>query len=100
MSGGWQGSNRKSRLPKNWKALVLKVKARDGHRCTRLSDEGKRCMNVGTDVDHVKPGDDHSLSNLALLCSDHHAQKSSREGNEARWKHRQRRPDERHPGLS
>ncbi len=102
MSSGWEGSDRKSRLPENWAELVRKVKARDGNRCTwRLPRSGSRCPRPGTEVDHRVPGDDHRMWNLRLLCAFHHAQKSAREGTQAREKLKAsgRRPPEGHPGA-
>jgi 5-methylcytosine-specific restriction endonuclease McrA len=97
VSGRWAGSTRRYALPDDWperRALVLE---RDEHRC-RWREGVTVCGLRATDVDHIKPGNDHSLTNLQALCRDHHAIKSSREGNAAprvtRW-----RPAERHPGL-
>ncbi|MCY0933643.1 hypothetical protein [Streptomyces sp. H34-S4] len=55
-------------------------------------------------MDHIEPGDDHSLSNLRSLCSWHHKQKSSREGAAAyaakrRAIQKKFRRTEQHPGL-
>jgi hypothetical protein len=55
-------------------------------------------------VDHIRPGDDHSLSNLRSLCSYHHRIKSSQEGAAAkaakqRAMNKRFRRDEQHPGL-
>lgn len=80
----WDTSDRKSRLPSDWGFLVAEVKKRDRGRCTWRLKSGKRCPRPGTDVDHKIPGDDHRMSNLALLCADHHARKSSREGRKAK----------------
>jgi 5-methylcytosine-specific restriction protein A len=79
----WAGSNRAARLPANWAALRRRVIRRDGGRCTAVDSEGQRCTWPGTDVDHKTPGDDHSLSNLRLLCAWHHARKSATEGGTA-----------------
>jgi 5-methylcytosine-specific restriction endonuclease McrA len=65
------------------------------------------CGEPGADtVDHIVPGDDHSLPNLAAVhdrVAPHcHRAKSSREGTDARRVKgylRQRRTPERHPGL-
>lgn len=70
-----------------------------------LEAEGRqRCLEPATDVDHVKPGDDHSIANLQSLCDTHHKGKSSAEGNAALWKKRREvnarfRRTEEHPGL-
>jgi 5-methylcytosine-specific restriction protein A len=90
----WEGSTRASRLPANWKALREVVLDRDGHRCTCCGS------SLRLQVDHVQPGDDHSLGNLATLCAACHLRKSAAEGGRARAeKHSARRPPERHPGL-
>jgi len=101
MSGGWAGSDRKSRLPEDWPLLRQAVMDRAGGRCEAIKKSGRRCWDKGTDVDHKVAGDDHSLANLQLLCTWHHARKSSREGNEAQAALRAmlRHPVEQHPGV-
>jgi 5-methylcytosine-specific restriction protein A len=99
MPGHWRGSNRSARLPSDWASRIVPlVFATYGDHC-------HVCGQPGADeVDHVRAGDDHSLTNLRPIhgrgtpqrC---HARKSSAEGNAARWKVRQRREPERHPGL-
>lgn len=96
----WETSDRRLRLPPNWNALVKQVKERDGNRCTWKLPSGARCPRRGTDVDHRKNDDDHSLSNLQLLCAHHHGKKTQREA----WAGKGRRkvaprPQERHPGM-
>lgn len=103
---GWQGSDRRARLPKNWHRLREQVRARAGGQCEHTID-GIRCTAQGNQCDHIVRGDDHSLSNLQWLCGPHHAEKSSREGGSAPRKPRgptaieraraARRED--HPGL-
>jgi hypothetical protein len=44
--------------------------------------------------------DDHRLEALRSLCAEHHARKSSAEGNAARWKFTEKRPKPTHPGLT
>jgi 5-methylcytosine-specific restriction enzyme A len=83
MSGGWEGSDRRDRLPPDWPAIRQRILERDGHRCTWYVS-GLRCKAVATDVDHRRPGDDHRDSNLQSLCGPHHAGKSAREGNAAK----------------
>lgn len=62
---------------------------------------GPRCTGVATEVDHIRPGDDHSMSNLQAVCAACHSQKSAREGNAARARLRalRLRPAEKHPGM-
>lgn len=94
---GWESSNRKSRLPREWhrlRAIVL----RNAHNQCEVMDNGVRCTNRATEVDHIIPGDDHSLGNLRAICSDHHKPKSSAEGNAAR-KLKYSRRHEPHPGY-
>jgi 5-methylcytosine-specific restriction endonuclease McrA len=98
VSGGWEGSDRKSRLPSNWVVLVAAVMRRCGRRCEKLLPSGERCPRPATDVDHKIPGDDHRMTNLQGLCAHHHAQKSSSEGNAARRGAPKSRPPESHPG--
>lgn len=98
MPGGWVGSTRAQRLPEDWPQRKAAVWARDGDTCWW-------CKAPGADaIDHKQRGDDHSLENLAPIhhnvppyC---HRPKSSAEGNAARWKFRQSRDPEPHPGLA
>lgn len=89
MPGGWQGSDRRDRLPADWPAIVVRIKRRDQGRCTQQLPSGKRCPRgepeFRVQVDHLKPGDDHRDVNLACKCEAHHSKKSSQEGNSARW---------------
>lgn len=94
----WEGSDRRARLPPDWKQRVNDVWARDGGRCTWRLPSHKRCPRRGADVDHIRNDDNHDLSNLRLLCRHHHDKKTqaeSRFGRE-RWKGK-KRPEERHP---
>lgn len=100
----WNGSNRRERLPADWPRIRLRVLRRDGHRCTHTLNDGVRCGLPATDVDHVRPGDDHSESNLTSLCESHHQTKSGREGAAAMHAKRRQiekkfRRTESHPGL-
>ena len=93
----WETSDRRSRLPADWPQRRVTVLRRDGYRC-QMGYPG--CSIKATDVDHIVPGDDHSLPNLRAACSNCHAKKSSREGNtaQARIRALRRRPPEPHPG--
>lgn len=84
MSGGWRGSDRRQRLPDDWPKRRRRILKRDGYRCTHRDDYGDRCVEPATDVDHIRPGDNHADSNLASLCGYHHRKKSSGEGGAAR----------------
>ena len=100
MSGtghGWASSDRRSRLPSNWAELRVIVLRLCGRRCEWVED-GWRCAARATEVDHKRPGDDHSLDNLQGLCHVHHTAKTQREAAEAR-RRRRYRPRETHPAF-
>ncbi|UFD97940.1 HNH endonuclease [Streptomyces phage Pablito] len=100
----WEGSDRRSRLPKDWSKIRLRVLRRDGGQCTALTEAGARCDSSASDVDHIVAGDDHSLGNLRSLCSYHHKIKSGQEGAAAYNAKRRAiakrfQRSEQHPGL-
>ncbi|MFJ1932632.1 HNH endonuclease [Kitasatospora sp. NPDC088160] len=100
----WATSDRRARLPADWPRIRFRVLVRDGHRCTAKDQYGDRCIEPATDVDHIRPGDDHREVNLQSLCGWHHRVKSSREGAAAKAARRRRndrrfRRTEEHPGL-
>lgn len=77
----WKGSTRRERLPADWRTRRIVVLKRDKGICYICKQEG------ADTVDHVIPGDDHGLHNLAAVhdrvpphC---HRKKSSEEGNAA-----------------
>lgn len=94
MAGGWKNSDRKSRLPSNWTRLRVETLARN-----------PTCVLCGvrpsTHCDHIKAKtDDHKQ--LQGVCAECHAQKSSREGNDAQRANPRpgrTRPQEPHPGI-
>lgn len=98
-------SGRVTPLPANWQTEIRPaILARDGYRCLwapegRSVATGYFCAEEATDVDHIGDRDDHSPDNLRSLCATHHGQRTSAQGNAARWQHRRTRPKERHPGL-
>ncbi|WP_440066466.1 HNH endonuclease [Streptosporangium sp. OZ121] len=69
---GWYTHDRRSRLPKDWERRRLIVLRRDNYTCYV-------CGADGTEVDHVNPGDDHDLANLAAICRECHKAKTLRE---------------------
>jgi len=81
----WNTSNRRSRLPSNWKQLCEAVHARSGWRCEFSLPSGARCpRKADGGVDHIIANDDDSLTNLRDSCQHHHGKKSSAEGLAAR----------------
>lgn len=97
----WEGSDRAARLPKDWPRLQPRILRRDRHQC-QLRYPGL-CIGTATEVDHRKPGDDHSPANLQAACHPCHAHKSALEGGAAsataRAARPRHRPAEPHPGL-
>lgn len=82
---GWETSDRRLRLPKNWRTLCREVHKRSGRRCEFLLPSGARCPRTADGgVDHIIAGDDHRMSNLRDSCQAHHGKKSSAEGLAAR----------------
>lgn len=101
-SGRWESSTRRKSLPGDWAKIRRRILARDQHRCTWVQD-GRRCSNRATDVDHRSPGGDHRDSNLRSLCEYHHRGKSASEGGRAYAEQIKKaksmfRRTERHPG--
>jgi 5-methylcytosine-specific restriction endonuclease McrA len=97
----WEGSTRRTRLPKDWARIRRRIIRRDKGVCQATYSDGAQCGLPGTDVDHIVHGDDHSDANLQLLCAWHHARKSSSEGGTAAATTRVRtaRPTPAHPAL-
>jgi 5-methylcytosine-specific restriction endonuclease McrA len=97
----WQGSTRRARLPNDWARTRRRVLRRDGHACQSVFSDGRRCGMPANQVDHIEPGDDHSMANLQALCGWCHARKSSSEGGTAAALTRVRteRPTTTHPAL-
>jgi 5-methylcytosine-specific restriction protein A len=78
----WQGSLRKQTLPKDWRTRRLIVLRRDRGICYI-------CNEPNADrVDHIEPGENHSLDNLAPIhdaVAPHcHRFKSSQEGHKSK----------------
>jgi len=104
MANGWKrnGPTRKSRLPADWPRLRKAVLERCGHQCQWV-ENGVRCLNTATDVDHIVEGaDDHySAGALQGLCNPHHLVKTGRaaRARQLRFKELARLPEEKQPGL-
>ncbi|WPO70211.1 HNH endonuclease signature motif containing protein [Streptomyces sp. KN37] len=96
MSGGWQGSNRKARLPSGWAKIRARILERD-----------PICVLCGVRpsafCDHiVAKADRHGDDDLQGVCGPCHDQKSAREGAaaaKAAGRPSRRRSPEQHPGL-
>jgi len=94
MPGGWEGSDRKDRLPRWWPVTVRRIIARDPVcRCTgcprchlgvRGLPQPGTCQRPSREADHIVAGDDHRDENLRGICSQCHGWKSSQEGNAAK----------------
>ncbi|MFE0171544.1 HNH endonuclease [Streptomyces sp. NPDC059002] len=88
----WNTSDRRSRLPSNWSIIRARIWRRDSGLCQHIRyDTGMPCFLDGAAVDHVINNDDHSDSNLQVLCAWHHAQKTGKEGAAGRAKARSSR---------
>lgn len=97
----WDGSTRRARLPKDWPRKRARVLRRDDHACTMAFSDGRVCGLPANQVDHIEPGDDHSMANLRALCEWCHRHKSAQEGGTAAALTRVRthRPKPTHPAL-
>src|SRR5690242_18022131 len=99
-STAWQRNTpRKDRSSQAWKQARRRALERDTHQCTAL-DHDVRCTSQAVEVDHIDQSNNHELNNLASLCSHHHKIKTQIEAAQARWRHRQQRTPEKHPGLT
>lgn len=95
----WASSTRASRLPKDWAKRRAATKRRARNQC-EAQVHAPGCDGTGSECDHIKPGDDHSLTNLQWLSAECHAAKTKAENtaaNKARAALRLR-PVEPHPG--
>lgn len=92
----WEGSNRRAELPPDWPAIRKRILDRDSYRCRWIQD-GKRCTERATDVDHRGDKHNHDDDNLRALCAPHHRRRTGQQAAAARPSIR--RPAERHPGL-
>lgn len=96
----WATSDRRKRLPADWPTIRDEVKRRAHNRC-QATTHAPGCHGVGTDADHITPGDDHSLDNLQWLSSACHKAKTAQEAaTRNRARARSRRRPEAHPGAT
>ena len=95
----WSTSDRRARLPDNWGQLCRQVKARARGMC-EAEQHDPRCDGLGTDNDHIIPGDDHRLENMQWLSGPCHRAKTARESAARNQQSAalKRRPSEPHPG--
>lgn len=106
MTGGatlnWYTSDRRDRLPDSaqWARIRGQVRERAHNHC-QAQQHSVLCNGIGSDCDHIIPGDDHSLSNLQWLNAHCHRLKTARETVERNHARRsmRRHPNEIHPGL-
>lgn len=96
MSGRWEGSDRRRRLPASWPRIRARILQRDPV-CVLCG------VRPSTHCDHIVAKEDrHGDDDLQGVCGPCHDQKSSREGNAAQRANPRpgrRRPPEQHPGL-
>lgn len=87
-------------LPKDWPRIRVRILKRDGYACTWI-DNGARCNEHATDVDHIGDPSDHDEANLRSLCGPHHRRRSGSQGGTASAAKRipRKRRAEPHPGL-
>ncbi|QSR28889.1 HNH endonuclease [Nocardioides aromaticivorans] len=90
----WSTSTRHDRLPGDWDARVKAVKNRANNQC-EAAYHVEECDGRGRDVDHIRQGDDHSLTNLQLLSGPCHAAKTRLDNG---YTAAVRAPVEKHPG--
>lgn len=95
MAHNWGTSQRKSRLPSNWRQLRKQVLERDVT-CVLCR------VRPATVADHIEAmADRHELEHLQGVCEPCHRLKTAREAAAARAaRPTRKRPPEQHPGLS
>lgn len=96
MSGGWQGSDRKARLPSGWSKIRARILTRDPICVLCKTRPSTHCDHI------VAKADRHGDDDLQGVCGPCHDQKSSAEGHAAQRsnpKPGRKRPPEQHPGL-
>jgi 5-methylcytosine-specific restriction enzyme A len=98
-SQAWQRNTpHKDRSSWQWQQARQAALTRDKHRCT-VVEQDIRCTQQALEVDHIDQTNNHELNNLASMCTEHHRIKTQHEAATARWKYREKRTPEKHPGL-
>jgi 5-methylcytosine-specific restriction protein A len=104
----WTTSTRRPDPP-YWKALRHQVIVRANGLCEFIYEAHpidpaiKRCNYKANEVDHIinlASGGTDDMSNLQLLCTYHHKQKTAQEAAKARKPKTERKPREAHPGWN
>lgn len=97
-------NNRPTHVPTRLRQACLD---RDGHQCVAITRDGNRCPETtNLEADHIaqwEAGEHTSLDNLQTLCWWHHNRKTQAEALAAKRRKgiiTERRPSERHPGLT
>lgn len=96
-ANGWATSNRRDRLPRDWKRIRERVLVRDRYMCQWPLPGAGRCGAPAREVDHRVDPDAHGDDQLWCLCRFHHNEKTQAEALAGRVF--QRRTAETHPGL-
>lgn len=96
----WSTSTRAKRLPPNWDTLRTQTRRRAHDQC-QATHHAPGCNGVGTECDHITPGDNHDPTNLQWLSKQCHDAKTRAENAEANKRRARLRikPTEKHPGL-
>jgi 5-methylcytosine-specific restriction endonuclease McrA len=96
----WYTSRRRDRLPADWQRIRALVSERAGGRC-QAKRHARGCNGIGTDCDHIIPGDDDSLDNLQWLSSACHKAKTADETRRRNmwYAKTKRHPVENNPGC-
>lgn len=89
----WSSSDRRRRLPRDWRPIRRRILVRDHFTCTKCGDSANQ-------VDHIEPSGPDEDWNLTSLCEKCHGIKSASEGHaaRARLKSLLTRPPEQTPG--
>lgn len=99
---GWETSDRRASLPRDWHRRRQRAKTRSGGQCEQVGSTGKRCPRPGTDAHHTGESDDHDEEKLQWLCRPHHDVQTNRQAKQSqhdKYVAAKRRKPESHPGV-